>query len=128
VLLQMKASSSCGSDIRAIYPEHLGSRPEDFRCVIDGHEPCGQAVALDPGYRQVSVGDRAVVYHIAGCCVCVECRHGSVIGCTSPFGAAPGWQRDSGHAVFLLAAEATCILLPDELSYVGGALAPTCTP
>src|SRR5688500_5085548 len=35
---------------------------------------------------------------------------------------AHGWQRDGGHAEFLLAEEATCILLPDELSYVDGAL------
>ena len=82
VLLQMKASSSCGSDIRAIYREHLGSPPEDYRGVIAGHEPCGRAVAVGPGYRQVSVGDRVVVYHIAGCGVCEECRHGSMIGCT----------------------------------------------
>ena len=31
VLLQMKASSICGSDIRAIYREHLGSGPEAYR-------------------------------------------------------------------------------------------------
>jgi threonine dehydrogenase-like Zn-dependent dehydrogenase len=85
VLLQMKASSSCGSDIRTIYREHLGSPPEDYRGVIAGHEPCGQAVSVGPGYRQVSVGDRVVVYHIAGCGVCEECRHGSMIGSTSPF-------------------------------------------
>ena len=44
-----------------------------------------------------------------------------MIGCTSRC-AAHGWQRDGGHADFLLAEEATCILLPDELSYVDGAL------
>ena len=41
---------------------------------------------------------------------------------------AHGWQRDGGHAEFLLAEEATCILLPDELSYVGGALTPHLHP
>ena len=48
VLLQMKASSICGSDIRAIYREHLGSGPEAYRGVIAGHEPCGQVVAVGP--------------------------------------------------------------------------------
>jgi threonine dehydrogenase-like Zn-dependent dehydrogenase len=122
VLLQMKASSICGSDIRAIYREHLGSGPEAYKGVIAGHEPCGQVVAVGPGCRRLSVGDRVVVYHIAGCGVCEECRHGYMIGCTSPLRAAHGWQRDGGHAEFLLAEEATCILLPDELSYVDGAL------
>jgi threonine dehydrogenase-like Zn-dependent dehydrogenase len=122
VLLQMKASSICGSDIRAIYREHLGSGPEAYRGVIAGHEPCGQVVAVGPDCRRLSVGDRVVVYHIAGCGVCEECRHGYMIGCMSPLRAAHGWQRDGGHAEFLLAEEATCILLPDELSYVDGAL------
>ena len=38
VLLAMKASSICGSDIRAIYREHLGSGPEAYRGVIAGHD------------------------------------------------------------------------------------------
>jgi threonine dehydrogenase-like Zn-dependent dehydrogenase len=122
VLLRMKASSICGSDIRAIYREHLGTGPEAYQGVIAGHEPCGQVVAIGPGCRRLSVGDRVVVYHIAGCGVCAECRHGYLIGCTSPARAAYGWQRDGGHAEFLLADEVTCILLPDQLSYVDGAL------
>ena len=44
VLIQMRASSICGSDIRAIYREHLGKGPEGYQGVIAGHEPCGQIV------------------------------------------------------------------------------------
>jgi len=122
VLLAMKASSICGSDIRAIYREHLGSGPEAYRGVIAGHEPCGEVVATGPGCRRLAVGDRVVVYHISGCGVCAECRTGYFIGCTSPSRAAYGWQRDGGHAEYLLAEEDTCIPLPEELSYVDGAL------
>ncbi|MGL4650656.1 MAG: zinc-binding dehydrogenase, partial [Caldilineaceae bacterium] len=32
------------------------------------------------------------------------------------------WQRDGGHADYCLAEESTCVALPDELSYVDGAL------
>lgn len=122
VLLQMKASSICGSDIRAIYREHLGTGPEAYQGVIAGHEPCGQVVEAGPGCRRLSAGDRVAVYHIAGCGICEECRHGYMIGCVSGLRAAYGWQRDGGHAEFLLAEEATCILLPDQLSYADGAL------
>jgi threonine dehydrogenase-like Zn-dependent dehydrogenase len=122
VLLQMKASSICGSDIRAIYREHLGTGPEAYKGVIAGHEPCGQVVAVGPSSRRLAVGDRVVVYHIAGCGMCQECRYGYMIGCTSPFRAAHGWQRDGGHADYLLAEEANCILLPEPLTYVDGAL------
>src|SRR3954465_11850031 len=122
VLLKMKASSICGSDIRAIYREHLGSGPEAYQGVIAGHETCGQIVAVGPGVRRLQPGDRLVAYHIAGCGVCEECRAGYMIGCTSPLRAAHGWQRDGGHAEYLLAEEATCILLPEPLTYADGAL------
>ena len=90
--------------------------------MIAGHEPCGQVVAACPGCRRLSAGDRVVAYHIAGCGVCQECRPGYMIGCMSGSRAAYGWQRDGGHAEFLLAEEATCILLPDRLSYADSAL------
>jgi threonine dehydrogenase-like Zn-dependent dehydrogenase len=122
VLLAMKASSICGSDIRAIYREHLGHGPEAYQGVIAGHEPCGQVVAVGPGCRRLAEGDRVVVYHIAGCGICEQCRRGYLIGCTDPSRAAYGWQRDGGHAEYLLAEERTCLVLPEPLSYVDGAL------
>jgi 2-desacetyl-2-hydroxyethyl bacteriochlorophyllide A dehydrogenase len=122
VLVKMKVSSICGSDIRAIYREHLGHGPEAYQNVIAGHEPCGQIVAAGPGCKRFGVGDRVILYHISGCGVCNDCRKGYMIGCTSSMRAAYGWQRDGGHADYLLAEEDTCVALPDALSYVDGAL------
>jgi threonine dehydrogenase-like Zn-dependent dehydrogenase len=122
VLLRVRASSICGSDIRAIYREHLGRGAEAYQGVIAGHEPCGEVVEVGPGARQLAVGDRVVVYHIAGCGLCEQCRRGYPVGCLSPFRAAHGWQRDGGHAEFMLAEEASCILLPGPLTFLDGAL------
>jgi threonine dehydrogenase-like Zn-dependent dehydrogenase len=122
VLLRMKASSICGSDIRAIYREHLGHGPEAYQNVIAGHEPCGQIVATGPGCKRFHVGDRVILYHISGCGVCHDCREGYMISCTSPLRAAHGWQRDGGHADYCLAEETACVALPDSLSYEDGAL------
>ncbi|HET8765822.1 MAG TPA: zinc-binding dehydrogenase [Pedococcus sp.] len=122
VLLRMRASSICGSDIRAIYREHLGHGAEAYQGVVAGHEPCGEVVEVGPGGRSLSVGDRVVVYHIAGCGMCDECRRGYAVGCLSPFRAAHGWQRDGGHAEYLLAEEASCLRLPEPLTFVDGAL------
>lgn len=122
VLVKMKASSICGSDIRAIYREHLGHGPEAYQNVIAGHEPCGQIVRAGPGCKRFREGDRVILYHISGCGVCHDCREGYMISCTSPLRAAYGWQRDGGHADYLLAEENTCVRLPDTLSYVDGAL------
>lgn len=122
VLVRMKASGICGSDIRAIYREHLGVGAEAYQGVIAGHEPCGQIAAVGPGCKERRVGDRVVLYHIAGCGVCPECKHGYMISCQSGFRGAYGWQRDGGHADYLLAEESTCVPLPDSLSYLDGAL------
>ena len=48
VLLRVKASTICGSDIRCIYHEHLGKGPEGYQGVIAGHEPSGQIVEAGP--------------------------------------------------------------------------------
>jgi threonine dehydrogenase-like Zn-dependent dehydrogenase len=122
VLLSMKASTICGSDIRCIYHEHLGKGPEGYQGVIAGHEPSGQIVKAGPGCRRFGVGDRVIVYHISGCGVCNDCRRGYMISCTSEsYRRAYGWQRDGGMADFLLAEEKDLINLPDELSYTDGA-------
>src|SRR5438309_3788564 len=84
VVLAMRASTICGSDLRAIYREHLGTGAEAYCDVVAGHEPCGEVVALGPGCQRLAVGDRVVVYHIAGCGQCEQCRLGYEIGCTSP--------------------------------------------
>jgi threonine dehydrogenase-like Zn-dependent dehydrogenase len=121
VLLAVGASTICGSDVRAIYREHLGTGAEAYQDVIAGHEPAGVVTALGPGTRRLAVGDRVAVYHISGCGQCAECRRGYFISCVSPDRAAYGWQRDGGHADYLLAEEATCVRLPDELTFVDGA-------
>ncbi len=122
VLIRMKASTICGSDIRAIYHEHLGKGPEGYQDVIAGHEPCGQIVSAGPACRRFGAGDRVIVYHISGCGLCNDCRRGYMISCTSEkYRRAYGWQRDGGMADFLLAEEKDLIHLPDALSYADGA-------
>lgn len=123
VLVRMKASSLCGSDLRAIYrPAQQGTGPEAYRGVIAGHEPCGQIEKVGPGVKRFKEGDRVVVYHIAGCGVCHDCRTGWMISCTGESRAAYGWQRDGGHAEFMLADESTLVALPDELTFLDGAM------
>ena len=123
VLIRTKASSICGSDIRAIYRQHTGKGPEGYQPgMIAGHEPCGQIVRVGPNCKRYRAGDRVVLYHISGFGCCEDCKHGYMISCTSPLRAAYGWQRNGGHAPYILAEENTCVLLPDGLTYTDGAL------
>lgn len=122
VLIKMKSSTICGSDIRCIYHEHLGKGPEGYQDgMIAGHEPSGQIVETGQGCRRFKKDDRVIVYHISGCGVCNDCRRGYMISCTSKFRRAYGWQRDGGMAEYLLAEEKDLVYLPDELSYSDGA-------
>ncbi|MDR2607760.1 MAG: zinc-binding dehydrogenase [Treponema sp.] len=121
VLVRTKSSTICGSDIRAIYREHVGKGPEGYQGKIAGHEPCGQIEKTGPGCRRFKKGDRVIIYHISGCGVCHDCRMGYMISCSSEYRAAYGWQRDGGMAPYILADEKDLVFLPDELSYTDGA-------
>ena len=122
VLVKTKSSTICGSDIRAIYREHLGKGPEAYQGVIAGHEPCGQILETGPGCRRFKEGDRVIIYHISGCGLCNDCRRGYMISCTSPeYRKAYGWQRNGGMAPYILAEEKDLVLLPDSLTYTDGA-------
>ena len=80
VLVKTKSSTICGSDIRAIYREHVGKGPEGYQNKIAGHEPCGQIVKEGSGLKRFKKGDRVIVYHISGCGVCYDCRRGWGVG------------------------------------------------
>ncbi|MFI3319085.1 MAG: zinc-binding dehydrogenase [Rikenellaceae bacterium] len=121
VLIKMKSSTICGSDIRCIYREHVGEGPEGYQNKICGHEPCGQIVEVGEGLRRFKKGDRVIVYHISGCGVCNDCRRGFMISCTSEYRRAYGWQRDGGMAEYMLAEEKDLVALPDSLTYTDGA-------
>ncbi|MCD8056739.1 MAG: zinc-binding dehydrogenase [Clostridiales bacterium] len=122
VLIQTKATTICGSDIRCIYRAHVGKGPEGYiPGTIAGHEPCGVIVEEGEGLRRFKKGDRVIVYHISGCGVCHDCRMGYYISCKSEHRRAYGWQRDGGMAPFILADEKDLIALPDSLTYKDGA-------
>ncbi|GAA3614685.1 zinc-binding dehydrogenase [Kineosporia mesophila] len=127
VLLKVGASGICGSDIGYIYRGYKTHKGLDgapaYHGVIAGHEPAGTVVATGPGVHRVGPGDRVIVYHIVGCGECRNCRSGYFISCSDEERRKSyGWQRDGGHAPYLIAEESTCIPLPQELSFVDGSL------
>ncbi|MDT0234860.1 zinc-binding dehydrogenase [Curtobacterium sp. BRB10] len=127
VLVQVGASGVCGSDIGFIYRGYKTHKGLDgapaYKGVVAGHEPSGRIVAAGPGVTRFGVGDDVIVYHIQGCGRCRNCRSGYFISCTDqPHKASYGWQRDGGHAEYVLADESTLVPLLGDLTFVDGAL------
>lgn len=123
VVLKVMASSICGSDLRAIYRHdaEAADPAEEYQGVICGHEPAGIIEEVGPGVARFAPGDRVAIYHVSGCGVCRDCREGTVISC-SIHRQSYGYQRDGGMGEYLLADEQSCVPLPEQLSYMDGAI------
>jgi len=127
VVIQMKASGMCGSDLKFYRPPPgeaqaalgLGKLQEPF---IAGHEPCGVVAARGPGVseREAPIGQRVMDHHYAGCGVCKHCRVGWSQLCKAGI-TVYGVTAHGGHAEYLKVPARTLVPLPDELSFVAGA-------
>ena len=118
--LRMKASGLCGSDIHYIYHKHVGEKGAGIWASSPAMSRAARSRNSVRGCRHFKPGDRVAVYHISGCGFCRSCRKGYQISCTDPLRAAYGWQRDGGHAEYLIADEKDLVKLPDSLSYEDG--------
>lgn len=117
VLVRMKASTICGSDIHVYnWPQERCERLKDR---VPGHEPSGVVEQVGHGVTTVKPGDRVTIYHYFSCGHCEQCRKGMMQWCRETKGC--GLGVDGGHADFILAPERNCLRLPDELSFVDGA-------
>src|SRR3989442_2620965 len=127
VVLEMKASGMCGSDLKfyrsppgaAQKALGLGNLSEPF---IGGHEPCGVVVARGAGVseREAPTGQRVMDHHYSGCGVCAHCRVGWSQLCRAGI-TVYGVTANGGHAEYLKVPARTLVPLPEELSFVEGA-------
>jgi S-(hydroxymethyl)glutathione dehydrogenase/alcohol dehydrogenase len=69
VLVQMKASGLCHTDLSALQ----GSYPQPFPIIL-GHEGAGIVLACGPGVSRVQPGDHVVLHNTPQCGVCAPCR------------------------------------------------------
>ncbi len=129
VVLKMKASGMCGSDLKH-YRAPLGGAVSSFASsanaepVIRGHEPCGVVAAVGPCVpeEQARPGMRVMVHHYKGCGVCNHCRAGWSQLCRRGM-VVYGATGHGGHAQYMKVPARTLVPLPDELSFeVGSAI------
>ena len=127
VVLEIKASGLCGSDLKFYRASKSGGFQAlgfkgDGAPVIAGHEPCGVVAALGPNVdpKQARIGDRVMVHHYRGCSVCPHCRTGWTQMCLG--GATVyGVTGHGGHAPYMKAPASTLVALPEALSFSTGA-------
>ena len=120
VVIAIKASGLCGSDLWASYRLPKERRGDPRRLAVGGHEPCGEIAEVGKGVTSVQVGDRVMMHHYAGCGTCNMCRIGYIQMCIRGR-ETYGTTRDGGHEDFLLCPASACVPLPDRMSFEEGA-------
>ncbi|HEV8674540.1 MAG TPA: zinc-binding dehydrogenase [Methylomirabilota bacterium] len=128
VVLAMKASGMCGSDLHAYRASRQGNVAASLGLgggagpVIAGHEPCGVVAERGPGVPEAAapIGRRVMNHHYKGCGHCRHCRTGWSQLCRSGV-VVYGVTGHGGHAHFMKVPASTLVPLPDELSFEEGA-------
>ncbi|MEC8961614.1 MAG: zinc-binding dehydrogenase [Pseudomonadota bacterium] len=125
VVLEIKASGMCGSDLK-FYRASGGASAlglgGDGSPVIAGHEPCGDVVEIgkevDP--RQVQLGQRVMVHHYKGCGVCNHCVDGWGQLCREGI-VVYGATGHGAHAQYMKVPVSTLVPLSESLTHSEGA-------
>jgi propanol-preferring alcohol dehydrogenase len=121
VLIQMKASAICRSDMSLYYGNPVvGGEAAKSGVVIPGHEPAGLVVNTGKDVTSIKEGDRVAVYLAIGCGECSYCKSGYMMFC--PTWKCIGFDLHGGDADYIVVPEKNCMKLPDGLSYINAAV------
>jgi L-iditol 2-dehydrogenase len=116
VKIAVRAAGICGTDLH-IYRDEFRTWPP----VVLGHEVAGQVAEIGEGVTSVRPGDRVTTEtYISTCGACRFCREGRVNLC--PQRRSLGSAVNGGFASYLVVPERNVHLLPDNVSYLAGAL------
>jgi threonine dehydrogenase-like Zn-dependent dehydrogenase len=121
VLIKLKASALCRSDLHLYHGESVFEDSEvDGSTITPGHEPCGIVEKVGTNVKAVKAGDRVAVYLAMGCGSCSNCLEGDTMLCEQF--RCLGFDLDGGHADYLVVPEYNCLPLPDDMSFLAGAV------
>jgi len=125
VVLEIKASGMCGSDLkfyRAVGGASSLGLGNVSGPIIAGHEPCGVVAAVGTAVDEPAarVGARVMVHHYSGCGGCPHCLTGWSQMCVKG-STVYGATGHGAHAPYMKVPGHTLVPLPDELSFATGA-------
>lgn len=122
VLIKSRASAICRSDMGLYSGAYavVGGDGAGKGQIIPGHESAGEIVQVGPGVDHLKIGDRVAVHLAFGCGHCSHCLSGFTMLCSS--WKCLGFDVDGGNADYVALPAANALLLPDEISFAGGAV------
>ncbi|MDM5340430.1 zinc-binding dehydrogenase [Fictibacillus enclensis] len=120
VLIKMKASAICRSDMSLYYGSSVFSGDSTCGCHVPGHEPAGVIEKAGEGVSQFQAGDRVAVYLAVGCGECPSCRSGYKMFCEDF--KCIGFDAHGGDADYMVAPAENCMRLPDEMDFITAAV------
>jgi len=117
VLIKVKATGICGSDLHAYRGIHAFRKPP----VILGHEVSGIVEEVGKQVKNINIGDRVTVEPLLGCGECESCFEGRYNICKNK--KVPGIGGWNGTFAEYFVAHKKCIhKIPNSMSYLEGAL------
>ena len=112
VLLRIRASGICGSDLPRVFTKGTYKFP-----TIPGHEFAGEII--ESGNKDL-IGRKAAVFPILPCGKCGSCQVGEYAQCENYD--YYGSRRDGGFAEYIAVKEWNLVMMPDELSFEEAAM------
>lgn len=116
VLIAIKASGICGSDIPRVFTKGTYHFP-----TIPGHEFAGQIIATGEGVDESLINRKAAVFPILPCMKCEACQIGEYAQCKdyNYFGS----RCNGGFAEYIAVPVWNLVMVPENLTYEEAAMA-----
>jgi len=121
VLIRIKASAICGSDVHGID----GSTGRRIPPLVMGHEAAGFVAAVGPAVKSIAVGDRVTFDSTVWCGECFFCRRGDVNLCDNRrvLGVSCSeYKRDGTFAEYVVVPERIVYKLLESVTFEEAAL------
>lgn len=115
VLLKVRASGICGSDVQRVFEKGTYHFP-----TIPGHEFAGEIVAVGQEVSSELIGKKAAVFPLIPCGTCASCQIGEYAQCKgyNYYGS----RCDGGFAQYQAIKAWNLVMVPEEVSYEEAAM------
>ena len=114
ILVQMKATAICGTDISLLDNRYKGKKPVPIP-IIPGHEGVGIIADIGKEVKNFKVGDRIAFEALQGCGHCPDCKIGNKNMCH--YWEHLGLTCDGTFAEYILVSQDLVHKLPDNISF-----------